>query len=82
MRLEVGAIDAVSPRVGDIHRVTNAYDDRVSVSIHVYGADIGAVTRSAYDAEGRAKPFISQYADLPPWRGDRPRLRLKTLQPL
>lgn len=64
--LRVGEVDAVSPRIGDIHRVTNAYDDRVSVSIHVYGADIGQVVRSAYDADGVPKRFVSGYADQPP----------------
>ncbi|UAL12635.1 cysteine dioxygenase [Caulobacter segnis] len=65
-RLEPGQIEAVSPTVGDIHRVTNAFDDRTSISIHVYGADIGTVKRSTYDAEGKAKTFISGYADVPP----------------
>lgn len=60
--LEAGHVDAVSPRVGDIHRVANAHDDRVSVSIHVYGANIGAVERATYDAAGRPKRFVSGYA--------------------
>ncbi|WP_421737535.1 cysteine dioxygenase [Caulobacter sp.] len=62
-RLEQGQIEAVSPRVGDVHRVTNAFDDRVSISIHVYGANIGAVRRATYDREGRSKPFVSGYAN-------------------
>jgi predicted metal-dependent enzyme (double-stranded beta helix superfamily) len=65
-RLETGQVETVSPTVGDIHRVANAFDDRVSISIHVYGADIGTVRRSTYDAEGRPKTFISGYADVPP----------------
>lgn len=65
-RLEAGQVEAVSPTVGDIHRVANAFDDRVSISIHVYGADIGAVRRSTYDAEGNPKAFVSGYADAPP----------------
>lgn len=56
-------MEAVSPSVGDIHRVTNAYDDRVSVSIHVYGANIGAVSRASYDDAGRPKRFISGYSN-------------------
>jgi predicted metal-dependent enzyme (double-stranded beta helix superfamily) len=64
-RLEAGAIDPVSPRVGDVHRVRNAFDDRVSISIHVYGADIGAVRRHIFDEAGRPKEFISGYADAP-----------------
>lgn len=62
-RLEAGSVDAVSPRVGDIHRVSNAYDDRVSISIHVYGANIGAVSRATFAADGTPKPFISGYAN-------------------
>ena len=63
VRLEAGAVEAVSPVIGDIHRVRNAYDDRTSISIHVYGANIGAVRRSTYTPEGLAKPFISGYSN-------------------
>jgi predicted metal-dependent enzyme (double-stranded beta helix superfamily) len=63
--LAAGDVESFSPATGDIHRVANAYDDRVSVSIHLYGADIGAVQRATYDRDGRAKPFVSGYADLP-----------------
>jgi predicted metal-dependent enzyme (double-stranded beta helix superfamily) len=62
-RLEPGQVEAVSPSVGDIHRVWNAYDDRPSISIHLYGADIGAVSRHTYDADGAAKTFISGYSE-------------------
>jgi predicted metal-dependent enzyme (double-stranded beta helix superfamily) len=62
-RLEAGQVEAVSPRIGDIHRVANAYDDRVSISIHLYGANIGAVRRATYDADSRPKPFVSGYAN-------------------
>lgn len=62
-RLERGEVEAVSPTVGDVHQVTNAFDDRVSISIHVYGANIGAVKRSTYDAAGRPAPFVSGYAN-------------------
>ncbi|MDB5736884.1 MAG: cysteine dioxygenase type [Sphingomonas bacterium] len=62
-RLETGEVEAVSPTVGDIHRVTNAFADRVSISIHVYGANIGAVERATYDAAGAPKRFISAYAN-------------------
>ena len=60
-----GAVEIFSPATGDIHRVANAFDDRVSISIHVYGADIGTVERATYDASGTAKRFVSGYADLP-----------------
>lgn len=60
-----GEVDAVSPRIGDIHRVANALPDGISISIHVYGADIGTVRRSVYDAAGAARSFVSGYADSP-----------------
>ena len=61
-RLERGEVEAVSPAVGDIHKVRNAHDDQVSISIHVYGANIGAVRRSTFAPDGTAKPFISGYS--------------------
>ncbi len=58
-----GGIDLVSPRVGDIHRVSNALAYRPSVSIHVYGANIGAVNRHIYAPPSwNAKAFISGYS--------------------
>ncbi|RZM21398.1 MAG: cysteine dioxygenase, partial [Sphingomonas sp.] len=62
-RLEAGEVEAVSPSVGDIHRVSNAFDDRVSISIHLYGSNIGAVERATYDAAGTPKRFVSGYAN-------------------
>ena len=62
-RLLPGDVDRVSPSVGDIHEVANAFDDRVSISIHVYGANIGAVARHVYDAAtGAVKHFVSGYS--------------------
>lgn len=63
VRLDTGAVEAVSPRIGDLHRVHNAHADRVSISIHVYGANIGAVRRHTYPAEGGRKPFVSGYSN-------------------
>lgn len=63
VRLDAGDVEAVSPTVGDVHRVHNLFDDRVSISIHVYGANIGAVRRHTYPAEGGRKPFISGYSN-------------------
>jgi predicted metal-dependent enzyme (double-stranded beta helix superfamily) len=61
--LAAGAIDLVSPRVGDIHRVSNASAGAISVSIHVYGADIGRIARHVYDpATGAASRFVSGYS--------------------
>ena len=62
--LTPGAVCAVSPAIGDIHTVSNALTDRVSISIHVYGANIGAVARHTYDAgTGRQKDFVSGYSN-------------------
>ena len=62
-RLLPGDIDLVSPSIGDIHRVENAFDDRVSISIHVYGTNIGAVKRHVYDPETSAmKDFVSGFS--------------------
>lgn len=59
-----GQTEYVSPTLGDIHRVANAYPDRTSISIHVYGADIGKVRRHVFDPQtGKAKEFVSGYAD-------------------
>ena len=61
--LERGAVAAVSPSIGDIHRVSNAFDDRASISIHVYGANIGGVSRHVYPLDGPPKPFVSGYTN-------------------
>lgn len=63
VRLQPGDVEAVSPQLGDIHQVSNAFNDRTSISIHVYGANIGAVTRAVYGPEGQEKPFISGYSN-------------------
>ena len=58
-----GEVDRVSPRIGDIHVVSNDGNE-VAVSIHVYGANIGAVRRHTYDpATGAPRAFISGYAN-------------------
>lgn len=63
-RLEAGQVACVSPHLGDVHRVSNAFDDRVSISIHAYGANIGKVSRHVFDEmDGAPKTFISGYAN-------------------
>jgi 3-mercaptopropionate dioxygenase len=63
-RVTPGQVDLVSPTIGDIHKVSNAYADRVSVSIHVYGANIGTVQRHVYDeATGQRSGFVSGYVN-------------------
>lgn len=60
--LRAGMIEAVSPTVGDWHLVANALEDQASVSIHVYGANIGAVRRHRLDDTGRIVDFVSGYS--------------------
>jgi len=62
--LEPGDIGTVSPTIGDVHQVSNAYEDRTSISIHVYGANIGRVRRHVFDpTSGDPSPFISSYSN-------------------
>lgn len=59
--MQAGDIEFVSPTVGDWHRVTNARTDGPSISIHVYGGNIGAVSRHRLDEQGCVIDFISGY---------------------
>jgi predicted metal-dependent enzyme (double-stranded beta helix superfamily) len=62
-RLEPGQVATVSPNAHDIHVVENALADRPSISIHVYGGNIGAVRRHTFDpVTGAPKSFISGYS--------------------
>ena len=61
--LSAGDVGCVSPTLGDIHRVQNAFNERPSISIHVYGSDIGKTVRHSFDeATGHAKRFMSGYS--------------------
>lgn len=58
-----GQTSAVSPRIGDVHEVANDLDDQPSISIHVYGRNIGRVERHVFDPlSGAEKSFVSGYA--------------------
>ena len=59
--MQPGDIEAVSPNVGDWHRVSSARTDGASISIHVYGANIGAVRRHRLDDAGQVVEFVSGY---------------------
>src|SRR5471030_2613785 len=63
IRLTPGSVEKISPTEQDIHQVSNAFADRVSVSIHVYGGNIGAVSRAVYLPDGQQKTFISGYSN-------------------
>lgn len=63
-----GQTTAVSPAIGDVHEVANDLADQPSISIHIYGRNIGRVHRHVFDpATGAEKSFVSGYAsDLVP----------------
>lgn len=64
VRLETGEVDRVSPRIGDVHRVRNAFSDRSSISIHVYGADLCQVERHTFCPDtGKVDVTISKPFD-------------------
>ena len=63
-RMEAGQVDLVSPTIGDIHRVSNALAESPSVSIHVYGANIGKLRRHVFELPaGESGEFISGYSN-------------------
>jgi 3-mercaptopropionate dioxygenase len=60
-----GMIGAVSPSIGDVHEVANGLSDGTSISIHVYGANIGAVRRHVFDPRtGAPQTFVSGYSSV------------------
>jgi predicted metal-dependent enzyme (double-stranded beta helix superfamily) len=61
--LRPGHVETLLPEDGDIHIVHNAHADSVSISIHVYGANIGKVRRHVFDpATGAPKEFVSGFS--------------------
>ena len=62
--LTPGDVEVLQPSLGDIHQVTNALADCGSLSIHVYGGNIGAVRRHIFDeTSGEPKLFVSGYTN-------------------
>jgi predicted metal-dependent enzyme (double-stranded beta helix superfamily)/rhodanese-related sulfurtransferase len=59
-----GDIEAVSPRIGDVHKVWNALPNQVSISIHVYGGNIGKMERHSYREDGSRTTFVSGYSNV------------------
>ncbi|MBB2200593.1 cysteine dioxygenase family protein [Gluconacetobacter tumulisoli] len=61
--LDPGDVAFLAPGVNDYHLVANALADETSISIHVYGDNIGGVSRATYDpVTGIEKSFISGYS--------------------
>ncbi len=59
-----GHVDTVSPATHDIHVVENNLPAQTSISIHVYGGNIGKIQRSVFDPiTGAEKSFVSGYAN-------------------
>jgi predicted metal-dependent enzyme (double-stranded beta helix superfamily) len=59
-----GYVDTVSPNTHDIHVVENNHLHQTSISIHVYGGNIGRIQRSVFDpVTGTEKLFVSGYAN-------------------
>lgn len=64
-KLSPGQVEFVTPSGQDIHVVENAYKDRASISIHVYGGNIGAVQRHVFNpSTSGTKRFISGYTNM------------------
>lgn len=63
-QLTQGSVESLRPATGDTHRVSNLFDDRVSISVHVYGGNIGRISRHVFAPQtGAAKTFISGYSN-------------------
>lgn len=60
--LEAGAIDLVSPLIGDIHKVWNGNGTKASVSLHLYGGNIGTIQRHSFERDGTINTFQSGYS--------------------
>ena len=59
-----GHVDTVSPNTHDVHVVENHLTNQTSISIHVYGGNIGKIQRSVFDPiTGAEKSFVSGYAN-------------------
>jgi len=59
-----GQVATVSPDTHDIHIVENDSSNQISISIHVYGGNMGRIQRTVFDPlTGAEKPFTSGYAN-------------------
>jgi 3-mercaptopropionate dioxygenase len=62
MLVDPGSVEAVEASNGKAIQLSNAAET-VSISIHVYGGDIGRITRYPLEADGAALAFASGYAN-------------------
>ena len=63
--LRPGTVEVLLPSAGDIHQVTNTRAGRgPSVSIHIYGGNIGTIARHMFDATtGKRTRYASGYSN-------------------
>lgn len=61
--LQPGAVEVRSSGSGDRSQLANALDDRVSVCIHVYGGEIGRLSRRSLAPNGQPGEPSSGYAN-------------------
>lgn len=54
--LRPGAVETLGSKGGDSLRLTNALDDQLSISIHVYGGEIGRLSRRQLAPDGTPTP--------------------------
>ncbi|MGJ0531749.1 hypothetical protein [Methylocystis sp.] len=66
--LQARAVEARSSGSGEVFELRNALDDRTSIAIHVYGGDIGAISRRTGASHGSmdAQPLGYANADNAP----------------
>ena len=63
LMLKPGQVTCVSPSSGDIHQVSNTFADQTSISIHLYGGNIGRIQRHVfYPGTSDRKQFVSGYS--------------------
>jgi 3-mercaptopropionate dioxygenase len=65
--MKPGAVDTFAPKSGEAVQLSNARDDACSISIHVYGGDIGKIARRAIAPDGSFAEFLSGYANPHDW---------------
>ena len=65
-RIVAGEVEAVSPALGDWHQVKNC-SAQTSISIHIYGANIGKRRRQKINEKGFIEDFISGYLNESAW---------------
>jgi predicted metal-dependent enzyme (double-stranded beta helix superfamily) len=62
-RLDPPTVEIISSATGDVHQVCNAYPDQDSISIHIYGGNIGTISRNIITEHGESKTFVSPYTE-------------------